>query len=313
MLDHRSTKLKLTLGRLHAKARTHAFHLLCHVCLDDRLLLDPDVLFSVQDAIEAVICQYADNHKLTSDVGSPLPDDMHSLIISQLTHVIPKLLTRVSNPLLQANLIHAFPTKSPLTAYLQRHLALSFLFHPTAVDLPLADQQLPRLIHVHIETSPHYRMGKETNYSFVVARLALLDIAIGPGLLTVPYMPLTSPPPSDAGSSPPLAPTPASSEVREFNKEVDALAQHIKLLSNSIVETGAALDLTILEAKERCERVYWRLQHAVRIGGKKADNVFGDGEGVKQLKVQKFFKPFPKTSTPKESIFNQNGDTELPA
>lgn len=155
-------------------------------------------------------------------------------------------------------------------------------------------------------------MSKDSNYSFVAARLALLDIAIGPGPLTVPYLPLVSPPPSEAGSPPPLAPTPASSEVKGFNKEVDALAQHIKLLGNSIVETGAALDLTILEAKERCERVFWRLQHAVRIGGKKAENVFGDNEDEKQLKVRKFFKPLPKKSTAKGSIFDQDGDAELP-
>lgn len=151
-------------------------------------------------------------------------------------------------------------------------------------------------------------MSKETNYSFVAARLALLDVAIGPGPLTVPYVPLTSPPPSEAGSSPPLVPTPASSDIHEFNREVDALAQHIKLLGNSIVETGAALDLTILEAKERSERLFWRLQHAVRIGGKKTENVFGDSEDGKQLKVRKFFKPLPRKVVPKESIFDDDGD-----
>lgn len=155
-------------------------------------------------------------------------------------------------------------------------------------------------------------MSKDANYSHVAARLALLDIAIGPGPTTVPYLPLISPPPSETGSSPPLAPTPASSELKEFNKGVDALAQHIKLIGNSIVETGATLDLTILEAKERCERLFWRLQHAVRIGGKKAENVFGDDD-EKQLKVKKFFKPFPKKAVKKESIFDQEGDAELSA
>ena len=303
-------KVQLTWRRLHSKARIHAFHLLCHTCLDDRLLLDPDTLNSVQDAMEAVICQYADNHKLTTGVGNPQPDDLHSLITFQLKHSFPKLLTRVTNPLLQAKLVHAFPTRSPLTAYLQRYLALAFLLHPRTLDIPLADPQLPKLVHSYLETSLHWRMSKDTNYSFVAARISLLDIAIGPGPLTVPYLPLISPPASEAGSSPPLAPTPASSEVKEFNKEVDALCQHIKVLGNSIVETGAALDLTILEAKERCERLFWRLQHAVRIGGKKADNVFGDHEDEKQQKVRKFFKPLSGKTTPRESIFDQDGDTE---
>jgi hypothetical protein len=272
-------------------------------------LLDQDVLNSVQDAIEAVVCHH---YSLTSGVGSPPPDDLHSLINSQLTSVIPKLLSRVTNPLLQANLIHAFPTQSPLTAYLRRHLALSFLFYPEKVDVPLTDPQLLELIHHHLDNSPHYRMSKNTNYSYVAARFGLLDIAIGPGLGIIPYIPLISSPPSETDSSPLFAPTPESPGVKAFNEDVDALAQHIKLIGNSIVETGAALDLTILEAKERCERLFWRLQHAVRIGGKKAENVFGDDDG-KQLKIKTLFKQFPKKGSQGESIFDQDDEAELSA
>ncbi|KAF3008760.1 hypothetical protein E8E13_010161 [Curvularia kusanoi] len=295
---------------LHTKARIRAFYLLCHACLDQRILLDQDTLESVQNAMEAIICQYDDNRKLTSGVGSPPMDEIPSLITSQLTYVIPKLLSRIRNPLLQINLIDAFPTRSPLTAYLQRHLALSFLLHPDSVNLPLADPRLPALIHRNLETSSNWHMNKDTNYSFVAARIALLDVAIGPGPLTVPYLPLTSPPSSERGSLSPSVPTPASPVLREFNEEVDALAQHIKLLGNSINETGAALDLTILKAKERCERVFWRLQHAVRIGGKKEENVFGNSEDAKQLKVRRFFNPLPKKSAPGKSIFGPDGDAE---
>lgn len=188
---------------------------------------------------------------------------------------------------------------------------MSFLFYPRTVDVPLTDPQLIKLIHDDLDDSPHYRMSKDTNYSHVAARFELFDVAIGPGPGIVPYIPLISPPPSETGSSPLLVPTPESSEVKAFNNEVDALAQHIKLIGNSIVETSAALDLTILEAKERCERLFWRLQHAVRIGGKKAENVFGDDDG-KQLRVKKFFKPLPKRAVQQESIFDQE-ETELSA
>lgn len=178
--------------------------------------------------------------------------------------------------------------------------------------MPLTDPQLLERVHDYLDNSPHYRMNKDTNYSHVAARFELLDIVIGPGLGTTPYVPLISPPPSETGSSPPPVPTPESADVRAFNKEVDALAQHIKLIGNSIVETGAALDLTILEAKERCERLFWRLQHAVRVGGKKAENVFGDND-ERQLKVKKFFKPFSKRVIHKESIFDQESEAELSA
>ena len=300
----------LILSRLHNKTRSHAFHLLCHICMDSRVLSNPDILHAVQDALEAIVCQFPDSQKLVSGVGSPsTQDSTTALINSQLSDVVPQLLQRVTHPILQKCLVCAFPSRTPLTAYLQRYLALSFLLYPTTVDVALEDPTIPSLIHRHLDTWPDFRTRKDTNYSFLAARLTLLDVAIGPGLLSVPYRPLTSPVASEAGSSPVMAPLPASQEVKEFNKEVDALAQHIKLLGNSIVEAGAAVDLTILDAKERSERLYYRLQHAVRIGGKKADNVFGDGEDeLKQPKMSRFFvkreKP-PISTDNREGVFDE--------
>lgn len=141
--------------------------------------------------------------------------------------------------------------------------------------------------------------------------MAVLDVAIGPGLLVVPYQPLVSPAPSQSGSSPLLAPTPASDEVKEFNRVTDALAQHIKMLGNSIMEAGAVADLTILDAKDSVERLCARLEHAVRIGGKKSVNVFGDDDDGKQLKVSDIFRRAAKVqkSAPGGGIFDDD-DTE---
>jgi hypothetical protein len=274
--------------------------------MDSRVLSNADILHAVQDALEAIVCQFPDNHKLVSGVGSPsTQDSTTTLITSQLSDIVPQLLQHVTHPILQKCLVCAFPTRTPLIAYLQRYLALSFLLYPTTVDVPLEDPTIPSLIHRHLDISPDFQTRKDTDYSFLAARFTLLDIAIGPGLLSVPYQPLTSPMSSEAGSSPVTAPLPASLEVKEFNNEVDALAQHIKLLGNSIVEAGAAVDLTILDAKERSERLYYRLQHAVRVGGKKADNVFGDGEDEeKQPKMSRFFV---KREKPMSSRGNENG------
>lgn len=118
----------------------------------------------------------------------------------------------------------------------------------------------------------------------LAARLALLDIAIGPGPGTVPHQPLISPPTSQEGSSQVTPPEPPPSDVKAFNKEVDALAQHIKLLSNSIHESGALSDLTRLDAKDCSERLYHRLENAVRIGGKKVKDPFGDENASEQGK-----------------------------
>ena len=65
--------------RLRTEARSHALFVLCHVCLDDRVVADPDVLCAIQDAIEAIVCNFADNHILNSAVGSPPFHNMFSL------------------------------------------------------------------------------------------------------------------------------------------------------------------------------------------------------------------------------------------
>ena len=107
------------------------------------------------------------------------------------------------------------------------------------------------------------------------------------------------------------APAPASSEVKVFNKEIDALARQIKLLGNSIVEAGAVVDITILETKDSAERTHARLEHALRIGGKKVHNVFGNEEEDTQLRVNKFFKNSLKASTSTSRGTLDNEDTEL--
>jgi hypothetical protein len=282
--------------------------------MDDRVIADPDTLGVIQDAIEATICNFADNHKLVQGVGSPPPeDDYQSLIASQLSDVLPRLLSRVTDPVLQRHLVCALPSNSPLTAYLRRHLALAFILHPAALNLPLADPQLPAILHRHLETSPNFHVNKEADYGCLAARMTMLDIAIGPGLLTVPYQPLASSESSQKDSSPVMAPAPASSDVKDFNKEVDALAQHIKMLGNSIVEAGAVVDLTILEAKDSVERLCSRLEYAVRISGKKTHNVFGNDDEVKQLKVTDIFRKAAanaRKAVPTGGIFDNEDDTD---
>jgi hypothetical protein len=203
-----------------------------------------------------------------------------------------------------------------LSAYLQRHLALSFLVYPTLIQVPLADPTVPEFIHKLLNESTGFRTHKGIDYGHLAARVTLLDIAIGPGLLIVPYQhqPLSSPPISQAGPFPIPAPIPGSSEVRDFNNVVDALARRLKVLGNSIVEADAVSDLTILEAKDMIERLCARLEHSVRIGGKKTHNVFGDDEeGGKQLRVNRFFKKTWKTSTPPHprGIFDEEHDVAV--
>ncbi|KAF1916826.1 hypothetical protein BDU57DRAFT_539079 [Ampelomyces quisqualis] len=295
---------------LRTKARSHALHILCYTCLDDRVLADTNTLDAVQHAIEALICNFVDNHKLIQGVGNPQnKDQAQSLIASQLSDLLPPLLARVTHPYLQQNLVNALPANSPVTAYFRRHLALSFLLHPNIVEFPLAHPQIPLLIHEHLETSLDFCISKETNYRFFVARMTLLDIAIGPGPVSVPYQPLVSPASSRPGSPSTAPPFPASNQVKKFNKEVDALSQHIKLVGNSIMEADAVADLTILEAKDCVERLCARLEHAVRIGGKKTYDMFGtddDDDNNDTGKQRNLKDMFSKKARPRANIFDDN-------
>ncbi|KAI4933737.1 uncharacterized protein J4E92_003405 [Alternaria infectoria] len=182
--------------------------------------------------------------------------------------------------------------------------------YPVPVDVELSDPKLPDMIHQYLDKSSNFRIDKDTDYEHLTARLTLLDIAIGPGLLNVPYQPLSSPTTSETGSSPVRAPVPASSEVKDFNNEVDALARQSQLLSNSIVEAGAAVDLTIMDAKDSIERLRARLEHAVRIGGKKVYNVFGDEDEHTKPNLRRFFKSTSKDA-PKKSIFDEQDDVAV--
>lgn len=265
--------------------------------------------------MEAIICNFADNNKLSSGVGCPSSATVvQDLISLQLSNIIPSLLSRVSHPLMQKSLIRALPSRSPLTSYLRRYLALSFLVYPTLIDVTLADPTIPGLIHRHLDKSQIFKTSKATDYSSLAAHVELLDIAIGPGFLTVPYQPIVSPTSSEAGSSPISAPVSTSSEIKTFNKEVDAITQHIKYLGNSIVEAGAVTDLTILDAKDCVERLCARLEHSVRIGGKKIHDPFGDdGDEEKQPKMSKFLSKKSKISNPAPSqgIFDNGEELSL--
>ncbi|KAF2689501.1 hypothetical protein K458DRAFT_384140 [Lentithecium fluviatile CBS 122367] len=256
--------LQTAAPRLQIDTSRHAFYILLHLCMDHSVNSDVVILHALQDSIEALMCSITDNRNLAS-----LLSDSTTLILARIRH-----------PVLQRNLVCSLPTKSPLAAYFQRHLALSFLLYPKPLGAALDSPEVSTLIFTHLEDSPDFRVTKGSNYMSLAARLTLLDVAIGPGLTTVPYYPLTSPGTSREGSSPITAPGPQSSEEKTFNNSVGELAHQIMVLSQSIVETGNMTDLSRLEAKDYSERLIHRLENAVRIGGKKLINIFSDDDQV---------------------------------
>jgi hypothetical protein len=152
-------------------------------------------------------------------------------------------------------------------------MALALLVYPTPLSVPLDDPSVPSLVHAHLDSSSGFNITRETDYRDLAARFALLDIAIGPGLANVPHQPPKDPDSPKSAKGPVV-----SAEVLSFNKEIDTLVEHIKLLSNNIIEAGAISDLSRLDAKDCSERLCHRLDNAVRIGGRKKKNLFDTEE-----------------------------------
>jgi len=203
----------------------------------------------------------------------------------------------------------ALPSTSPLTAYFQRHLAFSFLFYPAQLQYPLSSPKIPLLIHNHLESSPDFKVTKDINYITLAARISLLDIGIGPGPLTVPYQPPSTLAESEFQEPPPLELS-AAEEIA-FNREVDELANHIKLRSNDIQQVGAIDDMTRLDAKDCFDRLYHRLEDAVRIGGRKSTNVFENNNSTQAGSRKLFQKWFgPKLPGSRAATPTVNGTTD---
>ncbi|PSN69148.1 hypothetical protein BS50DRAFT_333496 [Corynespora cassiicola Philippines] len=261
--------LQISASKLLPKARVRALHLLFYLCMDDSVLGDVDILITTQAAIEAILCNIPDNTQLSS----------------VLNDLVPSILSRVTHPILQYNIVRSLPTRSPLSAYFQRHLALAFLLFPEELTVPLESPRVLKIIHQHLQKASGFKIDKKTDYLSLAAQFSLLDITIGPGLASVPFLPLTDPEFSTGDSSPITAPAPLSSDERDFNTQVDLLAKHIKIVSNQIKEAGAMSDLARLDAKDCSERLCHRLENAVRIGGRKPNNPFAIDDGEQSRKL----------------------------
>lgn len=277
--------LRVAAKWLVPKVASHALLVLVHLCFDDSVMGDASTLIDVQETVEVIIGSISDLAPILNDL-------------------VPGLVPRITNPILQQNLILSLPTKSPLTASLQRHLALAFLLHPAPLKVSLDDPRILEMIHDLLQRSPHFiiKSKRDTNYTAFAARMVLLDIGIGPGLGGVPYpRPVV---PDNDDSETPLFPKfrGFTAEEISFNKEVDDLARHVKIVGNQIIETGALSDLTILQAKETNEKLFHRLENSVRIGGPKKRDPFGDDdEKPTQASKNIFLKYLKPVQSPSKS------------
>ncbi|KAJ4356062.1 uncharacterized protein N0V89_004089 [Didymosphaeria variabile] len=307
----KAKKLYLAMQRTNAFQVECAFHFFDRESDDDSALDLPFPLESL--SYPRMVSKFEDDSTrdqafLSGFAGllfsRDLPEELADWLIQEapkfsLHTLISDILLRVRHPILQRNLVTALPTHYPLTASIQRYLALSFLLHPTKITHPLTSSETLNLIHDHLQNSPNLCIKKDTDYAILAAHFHLLDVAIGPGPLTVPFQPIISPPTSQDSQGLELIEeiTPTSDEVKAFNREVDALAQQIKLIGNGIHVAGAITDLSRLAASDACDRLCTRLEHVVRIGGRKVKNVFGEDEEGNEGSKATFKKWLGRTKT----------------
>lgn len=195
--------------------------------------------------------------------------------MAQLNEVVQTLTSHIQQPTLQRSLISALPSQTPITVDFRRHLALAFLLHPRPLPSNLnTAKNLPALFHHTLKNSKSLQINRDTDYASLSAAITMLDLAIGPGPDKVPDPPKPSVDTQQAGS----LKRNLRKEKGNFNKEVDALVQHIRLVSNGIIEGGALSDPKRMEAKTKLETICARLEHGVRFGGRKRICMFDNEE-----------------------------------
>lgn len=258
---------------LPLKSLIVSLNILIRLSFDDSVLADGTLQNAIEHSIEALIESITD-----CDLDR------------SLRQISSNLVAAVQIPIFQDRLVTSMPCTTPLAHQFQRYVALSFFLSPTPLTEPLTSAALPSIIHTHLSTSPNFQVTPETSYHDLGARISLLDRAIGPGFSALTFLPnkISSPNAS-------LVPTPnpgtlQSKEEKAFNESVDMLASSVKWVSNRIID-GRATDMSRCEAKSVCERLYYRLDSAVRTRARRQRGVFGgDGGEGEQRVLGKWFK-----------------------
>ena len=106
-VDRFRLTMLLTCLRLSKESKAHALYTLCHICLDDRVQADADILDIIRNAIEAIICNIVNTNTTTPvEESSSRPwQELQLSITLQFRALVPALLSRITHPALQRNLV----------------------------------------------------------------------------------------------------------------------------------------------------------------------------------------------------------------
>ncbi|KAB8223529.1 hypothetical protein BDV33DRAFT_188887 [Aspergillus novoparasiticus] len=227
------------------ETREHILSILFRLSLDISLTRDPMVCSELERTIIAVL--------------ESIPEETVDNLVYR---VCTSAYETIKDAVFQSRLLtHILPTSSWI-AMLRCRLAVAFL---TSDPSPLAEEPdvmvyLRRIIDVLKDKRfdvKRYKMKGQPEYDYgeLMAITTVLNIAIDSGWSGVDFS--------------------SKDEEREFNSEVDVLADRIKRIFTSIEDSGAShLKRTL--AKEALEALHYRIIYSVRTKPRPKRSIFGE-------------------------------------
>ena len=235
--------------------------LLVRLMVDETLMTEPSISNSVEDTISEIF------DSLSYERSEQLSDCLYNESTTFLT-----------DPILQKQLLSHIPPASYHLCNLRLRLAQSFLFSPSS---PPEQFSVTSLLS-HLTTSPMFSVlttatsADLSSYPFpmLLAHLTFLDMTLS-STLSLPLR---------------------LSDPKEFNSQVDALADRLKVIFSNITDTGAS-HMTRTEAKEKLEALMMKLAFVLRTKPRPKKSYFR-GEGDEDVQtgrdVMKKFLGFRK-------------------
>ncbi|KAL3303833.1 hypothetical protein RB213_015937 [Colletotrichum asianum] len=252
----------------------YAVNMLLRMAADKMVIENPDVLMAHQLALA----------ELVDNVQDGVWNEFCTEICSSLYHGFDKASLRILP-------LTCMPVSSSKLHELRRRLAVSFFLR----DAALADQHPDKTMSLRLAIArvkdSDFQLSRKTDYADLKAQVLLLDMALDYGSFT-----------SDKDDR---------EHEKNFNAEIDDLAQRLKAIWRGINDTGAA-NLTRTEAKSVLEWVGQRLSYSVRTRPPPTQSIFGDQgpSSAKKRRQQDFMKKFVHGRKNKEVTKEESSDAD---
>lgn len=230
---------------LRVETKVHALRILFRLSLDTTLANKSVVIASLESAIDSLF------------QSIPLED------FQEITRPIGvSAFNTANNTTFQTRLLERILPTNPLIAHFRGRLAMAFLFSDSSL-LEKSNEEilgLKQVIRYLKETRLDTKLRKartanDYDYDELKAITTLLNIAIDTGGIKVEF--------------------PNKEAEREFNADVDTLADNLKQIFSAIEDSGAS-HLKRTDAKQGLEALHWRILYSVRTKPP-SKSIFGQG------------------------------------